>query len=161
MFRLILSLPTLFFFLLRIPCIVFALLFSLPPNRNSDPGSHSRLFPPLPTTVRALRLAFQSFLPSSTRVELCLPTLGALSSSSFKTNVFSQIYSKSYPGGIRTAGPTLVALEGMITTRALHDRGDFELVQYSTLSPSTLSSKRSSSGTDNRFLLKAGYVLDA
>ena len=28
--------------------------FSLPPSRNSDPGSHSRLFSPIPTTVRAL-----------------------------------------------------------------------------------------------------------
>ena len=33
---------------------IFALLFSLPPSHNSDPGSHSRLFSPLPTTVRAL-----------------------------------------------------------------------------------------------------------
>ena len=39
--------------------------------------------PPVPTTVRAWhflsREDFSSFLPSSTRVELCLPTLGALS----------------------------------------------------------------------------------
>ena len=28
--------------------IFFALLFALPPSRNSDPGSHSRLFSPLP-----------------------------------------------------------------------------------------------------------------
>ena len=27
-----------------IPFIVFVLLFSLPPSRNPDPGSHSRLF---------------------------------------------------------------------------------------------------------------------
>ena len=35
-----------FFFFLFFPisCIIFALLFSLPPSRNSDPGSHSRLF---------------------------------------------------------------------------------------------------------------------
>ena len=31
-----------------IPFIIFALLFSLPPSRNSDPGSHSRPFPPPP-----------------------------------------------------------------------------------------------------------------
>ena len=37
-----------------IPSIVFALVFSLPPNRSSDPGLHSRLISPLPTTVRAL-----------------------------------------------------------------------------------------------------------
>ena len=40
--------------------------------------------PPLPTKVRALHFfftkIFRLFLPSSTRVELCLPTLGALSS---------------------------------------------------------------------------------
>ena len=69
-----------------IPFIIFALLLSLPPSLNSDPGSHSRLFSPLPTTVCALHFIarrFQLFLPSSTRVELCLPTLGALSSRSF------------------------------------------------------------------------------
>ena len=57
--------------------------FSLPPSRNSDPGPHSRLVSPLPATVRALHFIarrFQLVLPSSTRVELCLPTLGALSS---------------------------------------------------------------------------------
>ena len=30
-----------FSFLFSIPFIIFALLFSLPPNRNSDPGSHT------------------------------------------------------------------------------------------------------------------------
>ena len=42
-------------------------------------------FPPLPTTVRALQFYREeiSALPSSTRVALCLPTLGALSSWSF------------------------------------------------------------------------------
>ena len=29
-----------------IPCIIFALLVSLPPSRNSDPGSHSKLSSP-------------------------------------------------------------------------------------------------------------------
>ena len=53
-------------------------------SRNSDPESHSRLFPP---THYGSCLAFffarrfQLFFPSSTRVELFLPTLGALSSS--------------------------------------------------------------------------------
>ena len=37
------------------PFILEAPLFSLPQLRNSDPGSHSRLFSPPPlTTVRAL-----------------------------------------------------------------------------------------------------------
>ena len=71
-----------------IPCIIFTLLFALPPidSRNSDPGSHSnsRLFSPpsplrfTPCTFIARRL--QPFLLSSTRVDLRLPTLGALSS---------------------------------------------------------------------------------
>ena len=54
-------------------------------SRNSRPGPHtySRLFsPPLPATVRALHFYREKMsalrLPSSTRVELCLPTLGAL-----------------------------------------------------------------------------------
>ena len=70
-----------FFF---IPFIIFALPFSRPPSRNSDPGSHSKHFS-TPThygSCLAFFVArrFQLFLPSSTRVELCLPTLGALSS---------------------------------------------------------------------------------
>ena len=54
---------------------------SLPPinSRNSDQESHIRLFSPPPHYARR----FQPFLPSSTRVELRLPTLGALSSWSF------------------------------------------------------------------------------
>ena len=35
-----------FFLFFPMPFIIFALLFSLPPSRNSDPGSHSRLFSP-------------------------------------------------------------------------------------------------------------------
>ena len=59
--------------------------YSLPPSRNSDPGSHSRLFFPHPPRYGSclaffIAIRFQLFLPSSTRVELCLPTLGALSS---------------------------------------------------------------------------------
>ena len=44
-----------FYFGFPVPFIifVFALQFSLPPSRNSDPGSHSRLFSPFPTTVCA------------------------------------------------------------------------------------------------------------
>ena len=59
--------------------------FSLPPSRNSDPGPHSRLFSPCPPSplrfVPCIFIAsiFQPFLPSSTRVEPCLPSLGLLS----------------------------------------------------------------------------------
>ena len=76
---------------LRVLYLLF--FFALPPivttsySRNSDLGSHSSLsFPPshkrlVPCIFIARR--FQLFLPSSTRVGLCLPTLGALSSWSF------------------------------------------------------------------------------
>ena len=52
-----------------IPCIIFALLFSLPPSRNSGPGSHSRLFSP-PTHYGSClaflsREDFSSFLLST------------------------------------------------------------------------------------------------
>ena len=62
--------------------IFFSLSFPLP--RNSDLGSHSRLFSPLPATVRAFHFLsgedFSLFLPSSTRIELCLyPRCKALS----------------------------------------------------------------------------------
>ena len=57
---------------------------ALPPRSNSDPGSGSGLFSPLPTTVRTLIFIARiilHFLPSSARVELYLPTLlSALSS---------------------------------------------------------------------------------
>ena len=55
--------------------------FSLPPinSRNSDPGSHSSslLRPSSLRFVPCVFIAgrFQLFLPSSTRVELCLPCL--------------------------------------------------------------------------------------
>ena len=75
------------FFLFSIPFIIFALLFSLRPSRNSNPGSHSRLFsPPAHYPLRFVPCIFFRekipALPSSTRVELCLPMLlkGALSS---------------------------------------------------------------------------------
>ena len=65
-----------------IPFIMFALLWSLPPSRNSDPESRtsSRLLFPLPTinTVRALRVYREKTSALScwsTRVELHLPTL--------------------------------------------------------------------------------------
>ena len=57
---------------------------ALPPTSNSDPGSHSGRSSSLPTSARAfifIARRIQHFLPSSTRVELYLPTLlGALSS---------------------------------------------------------------------------------
>ena len=43
-----------FFYFLFPSHLLSSPFYSLPPSRNSDPGSHSRLFSPLPTTVRAL-----------------------------------------------------------------------------------------------------------
>ena len=75
------------FYFICIPFIVFAPLFSLPSinSRNSDPGSHSRLFSPLPTTVRALhfyreKTSALSFLVDSRRIVPTYATVGALSS---------------------------------------------------------------------------------
>ena len=50
-------------------CIRFSLLFSFPPSRNSDPGSHSRLFSPLPTSVRALHFYPEKTLALSSLVD--------------------------------------------------------------------------------------------
>ena len=46
------SYPKFFFF--PVPFIIFALLFSMPPSGNSDPGSHSRPFFSVHTAVRGL-----------------------------------------------------------------------------------------------------------
>ena len=56
-----------------IPFIFFTLPFSLPPSRNSDPGSQSTLFFPLPITVRALHFdreksSAHPSLPDSRRI---------------------------------------------------------------------------------------------
>ena len=75
-----------FFFFFPIPFIIFAPLVLLPLSRTSDPGSHNRLFSPLPTTqyVPFIYIArgVQHFLPSSTPAESCVLTLyfGALDS---------------------------------------------------------------------------------
>ena len=55
---------------------IFSFSFSLP-RRNSDPGSLSRLFSPLPTMLRAfilIAIRHQPFLPSLTNIELIAPT---------------------------------------------------------------------------------------
>ena len=112
-----------FFFFGSIPFIIFALLFSHPPSRNSEPGSHSReaaSFPPLPTMVRAMRfyrekISALSSLVDSRRIVLT----HARRSKQLILFLFLQILkiiinnkSKSRHGGIRTHGPTLVAFEG-------------------------------------------------
>ena len=85
---------------------------------------------PLPLRfVRCFCIAIimQLFLPSSTRVELCLPTLQLCykRSQHFFPFLFLQTNSKSHHGGIRTHGPTLLivvfkakmSVVGLILTR--------------------------------------------
>ena len=61
-----------FFFLFSIPFIIFALLFSLPliNSRNSDPGSHGKLFSPLLTMVLALHSYPEKISALSSLVDL-------------------------------------------------------------------------------------------
>ena len=83
--------------------------YSLPPSRNSDPGSHSRLFPP-PTHYGSClaflsREDFSSSLVDSRRIVLTHARRSQqLILFSF---FFLQINSKSLLGGIRTHGSTL------------------------------------------------------
>ena len=54
-------------FFFPMPCIIFALLFSLPPSLDSDPGSYGRLFSPPTHYGSCLALLsredFSSFFP--------------------------------------------------------------------------------------------------
>ena len=52
-------------------------LLLLPHSHNSDPGSHSRRFFPLPTTARAFLFDREKTSALASLVELRLPTLGA------------------------------------------------------------------------------------
>ena len=85
----------------------------LPPSRNSDPGSHSRLFSPLPTTVRALHFYREKISAVFSLVDSRRTVLThARRSQQLILSLLLQINSKSHHGGIRTHGPTLVAFEG-------------------------------------------------
>ena len=69
----------------------------LPPSSSSAPGSHSGPSPPpsyYGTCLHFLSRGAQHFLPSPTRVELCVPTLlGPLSSSSlFSPGMFLHFF---------------------------------------------------------------------
>ena len=101
-----------FIFIFSIPFIIFALLYSLPPRRNSDPGSHSRLFSP-PTHYGSC-VAF--FFPRRFQLFPCRLASNCAYPRSTLSAVdrflFLQINSKSRYGGVRIHGPTLASFEG-------------------------------------------------
>ena len=106
---------TFFLFLFfPIPFIIFARLFSLPPSRNSDPGSHSRLPPyPLgfvPCIFYCEKISALSSLVDARRIVIT----HARRFQQLILFSFLRKNSKSRHGGIRTHGPTLliVAFEG-------------------------------------------------
>ena len=86
--------------------------FSLPPSRNSDTGSHSRLFSPLATTVRALHFYCEKISALSSLVDSRRIVTRARRSQQLILLFFLRINSRSRHGGIRTHAPTLVAFEG-------------------------------------------------
>ena len=76
--------------------------FSLPPCRNSDSGSYSRLLSPVLTTVRALHFYREKLSALPFLVDSRLKRLTHF------LFYFLQMHSKSHHhGGIRTHGPTL------------------------------------------------------
>ena len=96
--------------------------YSLPPSRNSDPGSHtihSRLFFP-PTHCGSChpflsREDFVSFFPRRLASNCAYPRK-ALSAVNPFLLLFLKINSTSRDGGIRTHGPTQVAQHSRATT---------------------------------------------
>ena len=66
-------------YIFSIPFTIFALLFSLPPSRNSDPGSHGRLFSPPTHGGSCLaflsREDFSSFFPRRLASNCAYPRL--------------------------------------------------------------------------------------
>ena len=90
-------------------CIFFVLLFSLPPSCNSDPGSHSRLFPP-PTHYGSClsflsRVDFSSFFPRRLASNCAYPRQALSAVDPFF--IFASKYNFKNYGGIRTHGATL------------------------------------------------------
>ena len=91
------------------PSIAFALLLQLPPFRTSDPALHSRHSSALVTTVHAFHFItiyiIQLFLPSSTRVELCVAALGAVC-----RQLFGQEQGSPSGGGLQLGKSALAVL---------------------------------------------------
>ena len=75
-----------FVLLLFISYIIFALLFSLPPSRNSDPGSHSRLFSP-PSPLRSVPCLF-----IATRFQLFLTYKGVARNFARNIHIYTYIH---------------------------------------------------------------------
>ena len=92
--------------------LVSSPFFSLSLSRKSDPGSHSRLFSPLPATVRVLHFHHEKISAVSSLVDSrrIVPTPRYVLSAvdrfyfSFLLFPFLHINSKSHHGGIRTPG---------------------------------------------------------
>ena len=105
-------------FFSHIPFIFFALFF-LSPSRNSDPGSHSRLFSPLPTTVRALHFYRENISALSPLVDSRRIVLThARRSQQLGLFLFMQMSLRSHHGGIRTPVSTILIVVG--STRGYH-----------------------------------------
>ena len=108
---------------MTIPFIVFALLFSLPSSRNSDPGSHSRLFSP-PTHYGSClaflsREDFSSFFPRRLASNWLLTH--ARRSQQLILFSFLQINSKSRHGGDSNSRTDTSSIRGL----PLVHRGDY------------------------------------
>ena len=104
-----------FYLLFSIPYIIFALLFSLPPSRNRDPGSHSWLFSPPPHYGSCLAFLSRVHFDLSSLADSCQVVLThARCSQQLILLLFLQINSKSRHGEVQTHGPKLfiVAFEG-------------------------------------------------
>ena len=102
-----------FFFLLLFHPIYYLRPSILPRSLNSDPGSRSRLFSPLPNTIRVLHFYRERNLAFSPPVgsRRTAPTHPGRSQQLIFFP-FVQRYSKSHDGRIRTPGPAPAAFEG-------------------------------------------------
>ena len=113
--HLVLTYYIFFSFSPAIPFIFSTLRFPLTPSRNSDPGSHSRLFSPLFSYLYREKTSALSCLVDSRRIACTHTRRSQQLTPFFFVNKF-----KSHHGGTRTPGPTLsiliVAFEGTVTT---------------------------------------------
>ena len=108
--------------------------FSLPPSRNSDPGSHSRLFSPLPTTVRALPFFYRekpwtlSSLVYSRLVEWRLPDTKQFAIQLFTTPVNLWHVNAGTTGSSSTLPGVTTAVVGITYNSRFADTNGFFFV---------------------------------